>query len=111
MHGLKISSAENDGKNWPLLVLVFNSAGAGFPSPQTIISGGAILQGRGVLCRRDWIWLNQDHADFVSSHLGDQQSEMVVKVEDLDGNRFRVRRFGQGDLVVSPIMVNGVTHA
>ena len=33
----------------------------------------------------------EDRADFVHSHLGDQQSEMVVNVEDLDGNRFRVR--------------------
>ncbi len=32
----------------------------------------------------------EDRADFVHSHLGDQ-SEMVVNVEDLDGNRFRVR--------------------
>ena len=33
----------------------------------------------------------EDRADFVHSHLGDQHSEMVVNVEDLDGNRFRVR--------------------
>ncbi len=32
----------------------------------------------------------EDRADFVHSHLGDQ-SEMVVNVEDLDGNRFRIR--------------------
>jgi len=32
-----------------------------------------------------------DRADFVHSHLGHQQSEMVVSVEDLDGNRFQVR--------------------
>ncbi len=33
----------------------------------------------------------EDRTDFVHSHLGDQQSEMVVKLEDLDGNRFRIR--------------------
>jgi len=33
----------------------------------------------------------EDRADFVHSHLGERQSEMVVNVEDLDGNRFRVR--------------------
>jgi len=33
----------------------------------------------------------EDRADFVHSHLGDQQSEMVVSVEDLEGNRFQVR--------------------
>ena len=33
----------------------------------------------------------EDSADFVSGHLGDQQSEIVVAFEDLDGNAFRVR--------------------
>ena len=33
----------------------------------------------------------EDSANFVSGHFGDQQSEIVVAFEDLDGNAFRVR--------------------
>jgi long-subunit acyl-CoA synthetase (AMP-forming)/GNAT superfamily N-acetyltransferase len=44
------------------------------------------------LARLSFPYLQPDDvADFVHSHLGDHQSEIVVRVEDLDGGRFRIR--------------------